>query len=138
MTYKTYRDRSKWTIRLKGSPQICQGMYGILMYKGDGIIYYWAQICHLINASKCISRKGKNRWIHILYSSVQCSSSVMSNSMRPHGLQHTRLCLLKFMSIKLVIPSNHLLLPYPPAFNPSQPQGLFQHGIGINKYLSIE
>ena len=95
MTYKTYRDRSKWTIRLKGSPQICQGMYGILMYRGDGIIYYWTQIYHLINASKCIIRKGKNRWIHILYSSVQCSSSVMSNSLRPHGLQHTRLLLLK-------------------------------------------
>ena len=54
MTYKTYRDRSKWTIRLKRNPQICQGIYGILMYKGDGIIYYWAKIHHLINASKCI------------------------------------------------------------------------------------
>ena len=126
MTYKTYRDRSKWTIRLKGSPQICQSMYGILMYRGDGIIYYWAQIYHLINASKCIIRKGKNRCIHILYSSVQCSSSVMSNSLRPHGLQHTRLLLLKLMSIKSAKPSNHLILPYPPAFNLSQPQGLFK------------
>ena len=36
--------------------------------------------------------------------------------------------LLKLMSIKLVIPSNHLILssPSPPAFNISQYQGLFQ------------
>ena len=36
--------------------------------------------------------------------------------------------LLKLMSIKLVIPSNHLILssPSPPAFNISQHQGLFQ------------
>jgi len=39
----------------------------------------------------------------------------MSNSLRPHGLQHARLpcpspSLLKFMSIELVMPSNHLML----------------------------
>ena len=61
----------------------------------------------------------------------------MSGSSRPHGLQHTRLscpsptpswCLLKLMSIKLAMPSNHLILssPSPPAFNLSQRQGLFQ------------
>ena len=56
---------------------------------------------------------------HNQFSSVQ--SSVMSNSLRPHGLQNTRLpcpspspcpfrSLLKIMSIKLVMPSNHLIL----------------------------
>ena len=34
--------------------------------------------------------------------------------------------LLKLMSIELVMPSNHLLSPSPPAFNLSQHQGLFQ------------
>ena len=37
--------------------------------------------------------------------------------------------LLKFMSIELVMPSNHLILcpaPSPPTFNLSQHQGLFQ------------
>ena len=51
--------------------------------------------------------------------SVQFSRSVMSDSLRPHGLQHTWLpwgsitnswSLLKLMSIKLVMPSNHLIL----------------------------
>ena len=59
----------------------------------------------------------------------------MSDSLRPHGLQYTRLpcaspspSFLKFMSIELVMPSNHLIpsSPSPPAFNLSQHQGLFQ------------
>ena len=50
----------------------------------------------------------------------------MSNSLRPHGLQHTRLLsitnswsLLKLMSIKSVIPSNHLILCCPLLLLPS-------------------
>ena len=50
--------------------------------------------------------------------SVQVSCSVMSDSLQPHGLQHSRLSLsitnfrslLKLMSIELVMPSNHLIL----------------------------
>ena len=47
--------------------------------------------------------------------SVQFSRSVMSNSLQPHGLQHARLSrsLLKLTSIKLVMPSNHLILCHP-------------------------
>ena len=51
------------------------------------------------------------------FSSVQFSCSVMSNSLRPHEQQHTRLpCpslsprVLKLMSIESVMPSNHLLV----------------------------
>ena len=51
------------------------------------------------------------------FSSVQLSCSVLSNSLWFCGLQHTRLplsftvsqSLLKFMSIELVMPSNHLI-----------------------------
>ena len=51
----------------------------------------------------------------------------MSNSMRPHGLQHTRLlcpspspqCLLKLMSIKSVMPSNNLIFCHPRLLPPS-------------------
>ena len=50
----------------------------------------------------------------------------MSASLRPHGLQHARLpChgirtfLLKFMSIELVMPSNHLILCCPLLLLPS-------------------
>ena len=55
-------------------------------------------------------------------SSVQFSRSVMSDSLKPHGRQHTRppspsitnyWSLLKLMSIELVMPSNHLILCHP-------------------------
>ena len=61
------------------------------------------------------------------FSSVQFSLSVVSDSLRPHGQQHTRLpyfitnsrSLLKLMSIELVMPSNHLILCYPHLLPPS-------------------
>ena len=50
----------------------------------------------------------------------RCSvPSVLSDSLRPHGLQHARLpfsiswSLLKLMSIESVMPSNHLILCHP-------------------------
>ena len=50
----------------------------------------------------------------------------MSHSLWPHGLQHARLLcpspspsLLKFMSIELVMPSNHLILCHPLLLLPS-------------------
>ena len=57
----------------------------------------------------------------VQFSSVQFSRSVMSNSLRPCGLQHTRLpssitnfwTLLKLMSIEMVRISNHLILCRP-------------------------
>ena len=72
------------------------------------------------------------------------SLSVVSDSLRPHLLQHTRLpCLsllflgisvylpgyiLKLMSIELMMPFNHLILSPPslPAFDLCHHQGLFQ------------
>ena len=53
--------------------------------------------------------------------SVQISRSVVSDSLQPHGLQHTRLplsitnswSLLKFISSESVMPSNHLILCRP-------------------------
>ena len=54
------------------------------------------------------------------------SCSVMSNSLQPHGLQHTRLTypslslwsLLRFMSIVSMMPFNHPILCHPsPAIN---------------------
>ena len=56
----------------------------------------------------------------VQFSSVQFSLSVVSNSLRPHGLQHTRPpcpsptpSLPKLMSVESVIPSNHLILCHP-------------------------
>ena len=61
------------------------------------------------------------------FSSVQFSRSVMSNSLRPHGLQHTRLpcpspiprAYSNSLSIESVMPSNHLILCHPLLFLPS-------------------
>ena len=58
----------------------------------------------------------------LLWTSSNCS--VVSDSLRPHGLQHTRpitnfQSLRKLMSIEAVIPSNHLILCHPLLFLPS-------------------
>ena len=68
--------------------------------------------------------------------SVQFSHSVVSDSLWPHGLQHTRLpCPSPAPRIAqthvhqvsdAIQPSHPLLSPSPPAFNLSQHQGLFQ------------
>ena len=59
----------------------------------------------------------------------------MTNSLRPHGLQHIRLpcpslspTVCSLMSIDSMMPSKHLILspPSPPALNLSQHQGVFQ------------
>ena len=59
-------------------------------------------------------------------SSVQFSCSVVSDSLQPHGLLHTRLpcpslspSLLKLKSIESVMPSNHLILHHPLLLLPS-------------------
>ena len=62
-----------------------------------------------------------------IYISVQFGRSVISDSLQPHGLQHTRPpcpsptpgVYPKFMSIELVMPSNHLILCCPLIFAPS-------------------
>ena len=67
-------------------------------------------------------------WQTYQFSSVQFSRSVMSDSLRPHGLQHflqTSLSftisrsLLKLMSVESVMPSNHLILCRPLLLLPS-------------------
>ena len=59
-------------------------------------------------------------------SANQFSHSVMSDCLRPHGLQHARFpgpsptySLLKLMSIEPVMPSNHLILCHPLLLPPS-------------------
>ena len=69
-------------------------------------------------------------------SSIQFSLSVVSDSLRPHGLQHARppcpsptpgACWNSYPLSQWSIQLSHSLLsPSPPAFNLSQHQGLFQ------------
>ena len=75
-------------------------------------------------------------FIKRLFSSVQFSRSVVSDSLRPHESQHTRLPvhhhLLEFTQIHVhrfsdaIQPSHPQSSPSPPAPNPSQHQSLFQ------------
>ena len=64
--------------------------------------------------------------VSVHFSSVQFSRSVMSNSLRPHGLQHSRPpCpsptpgVYSNSSIESVMPSNHLILCCPLLLLPS-------------------
>ena len=69
------------------------------------------------------------------FNSVQFTHSVMSASLRPHGLQHTLPVHYQFLEFTqthvhsigdAIQPSHPLLSPLPPAFNLSQHQGLFK------------
>ena len=66
------------------------------------------------------TEKNPSRLTSFVSTVFQFSRSVVSNSLRPHGLQHARLpsstvswSLFKLMFIELVMPSNHLILCYP-------------------------
>ena len=80
--------------------------------------------------------------------SVQFSRSVMSNSLRTHGLQHARLpypspnpgahsnsCLLSQWC--RIQPSHPLLSPSPPAFNLSQHQRLFKWVSSLHQVVTV-
>ena len=85
--------------------------------------------------------------------SVQFSHLVMSNSLRPHGLQHIRLpCPSPTPSAQthvlrvgdVIQLSRPLLSPFPPAFNISQHQDFFQcvfslggQNIGVSSSASV-
>ena len=103
------------------SPRVCSyscllswWYYLILIYTYRLIYTYLTKMIKMIN-------------------SVQFSYSVVSNPLPPQELQHARQLsitnfqsLLKLMSIGDAIQSSHPLpSPSPPAFNHSQPQGLF-------------
>ena len=77
----------------------------------------------------------------------QFSHSVVSNSLRPHGLQHARLpcssptpgaCSNHVYWVSDAIqPSHPLSSPSPPAFNLSQNQGLFQWVSSLHQVAKI-
>ena len=74
----------------------------------------------------CQALDRKLHTVSVQFSSVQFSCSVVSYSLWPHGLQHVSSLsifnswsLLKFMSIELVMPSNHLILCCPLFLLPS-------------------
>ena len=78
------------------------------------------------------------------FSSIQFSCSIMSDSLRLHGLQHARLPCPSpipgaYSNIELVMPSNHLILCSPVllAFNLSQHWGLFQWVSSLHQVAKV-
>ena len=78
---------------------------------------------------------------------VQFSNSVVSDFLRPHGLQHTRpTCPSPTPRVHsnscpwvgdAIHPSHPLLTPSPPAFNLSQNQGLFQWVSSLHQVAKV-
>ena len=90
----------------------------------------WHFTMHISGSIKCVRCPSPLTYI---ISSVQFSYSVMSDSLRPHELQHTvHQQLLEFAQTHVhwvgdAIQSSYpLSSSFPPAFNLSQHQGLFQ------------
>ena len=82
----------------------------------------WILFDTLVNLLKVIKNTNKTQDL----SSVQFSRSVVSDSLRPHGLQHARLpCpplpsrVCSNSSLESVMPSNHLILCHPLLLLPS-------------------
>ena len=61
------------------------------MFRGSGEGKKAAQFISNLNNIPSKSILGKTKQGHSVWHSVQLSHSVMSNSLRPHGLQHSRL-----------------------------------------------
>ena len=84
---------------------------------------------------------------HYTFTSVQFSCSVVSDSLRPHGLQHARpprpspILGVYSNSVRWVIdaiqPSQLLSSPSPPAFNLSQHQGLFKWVSSLHQVAKV-
>ena len=94
-----------WVV-VKGSAGLTAGAkQGVQSFKGP-------------NSPKAFRDRFSKTGRVLYYASVQFCHLVVSNSLRPHGLQHTRLScpsptpqsLLKLMSIGWVMPSNHRAL----------------------------
>ena len=107
---------------------VCTGghllSFNLFLRKFGGETSVVKEWCH----SYCLGERGGEMLQGILMGlSLLFCPSAMSDSLRSHGLQHTRLSLsfyisqslLKLMSIESLMPSNHLILCYPLSLLPS-------------------
>ena len=96
--------------------------------------------------SNCCLTNGYYMISSTQFSSVQWSHSVVSDSLRSHGLQHTKLPYHQHPELAqthvhqvgdAIQPSHLLSSLSPPTFNLSQHQGLFQSISSSNEYLGL-
>ena len=91
-------------------------------------VHFWCIVKWFSHMCVCVCIIFHILFHYGLFSLVQFSCSVVSNSLWPHESQHARppcpsptpgACLLKLMSIESMIPSNHLILCRPLLLSPS-------------------
>ena len=104
----------------------------------------WNQVSHVAGRffTTRTTREGKPQWLLLLFGWL-----VMSNSLWPHGLQHTRLPCLSptprassthvYWVSDAIQPSHPLSSPSLPAFNHSQHQGLFQWVSSLHEVAKV-
>ena len=111
--------------------------------KNDDLRLIMPQECAQIFLSQEVPKVTVKR---IQICSVQFSCSVMSDSLWPHGLQHTRLPYHQLPELvqtyvhqggDAIQPSHPLSSPSPPAFNLSKHQGLFQWVISSHQVAKV-
>ena len=128
-----YMIEKRWSLQfsLSGWKIFWNHTFGPGMEVGLSLESNWEQ---MLSPRQVCESVGLDLWQKEIYWVPWCWSSLVvvvqslnfSNSLWPHGLQHARLLsftisqsLLKFMSIELVIPCNHLILCYPLLLWPS-------------------
>ena len=83
---------------------------------------WWAPTPGITKSQLQLSTSKLTILLKVIFSSVQFSRSVVSNSLRPHESQHTRQASLsitnsrsspRLMSVESVMPSSHLILCHP-------------------------
>ena len=126
--------RTKWSNRYVSTPQI------IKWYTEKWFVYlsmYLYGLLHLLHINICVyTHVYRQTHTSDQFSSVHFSRSVVSDSLRPHELQHTRPpCPSPTPGVHsthvhwvgdAIQPSHPLSSPSPPVPNPSQHQSLFQ------------
>ena len=99
-------------------------LYSIITFSADSDSDQIDLICYLISPTPMLTAmmgyQNQLRILLVTFISVQFSHSVVSDSLQPQELQHTRIpcssTILEFtqtQSVESVIPSNHLILCHP-------------------------
>ena len=103
------------------SPFSAAVVQGSILLKCMTILAIFEYVKRIFKASYCPLFDSLKLLLSFYISSVQFNCTVMSDSLLPHGLHHTRLlcpsptpgAFSKLMSIESVMPSNHLILCHP-------------------------
>ena len=128
-----------WDHQICSSTMAMPLTYSVWPDKIGASLFFHLRLYELVFTKPCIASHGtffksgcvfpsRRPWlISVALILLLFSRQVMSNSVQPHGLQHTRFpcpsptpgTYSKLMNIKLVMPSNHLIVCHPLLLPPS-------------------